>query len=138
KTMNPQTEKVINVIGEMQEVYRLLEQRNFAGGVTMIFEIIGQLAPQVDTLKFTRIELQQQLLKERLKIYRDVMNKLTDPDVQSKFGYVTSSDLDSIYIFPGTLLSFLFESKEHQAINVIKKSAGFFNDVVYTQNSKEL
>lgn len=138
RVFDARTSSVIDAMGQVQEVYRLLENKNFAGSVSLLFDVTRRLIPAEDTLALSKDELMKYLKTTRLNYYSDVVNNTTDTFIQKSFGYQLSVDGDSAFVYPSGLLGYLFKADDTKALAVIRQVSGFLNDVAYTRDSKQL
>lgn len=137
KPVNAAVKNVITTISNVQEVFSLLEQKNFAGSVNKLFELTDKLANQ-DSINVSKEVFVKYLNNTKLKYYKEATEFITVQKVQAKFGFRYDIKTNTVSIDRAGNLGFIYASPDKEAINVVKKLAGFLNDVSYTQNSKDL
>jgi len=130
KTMDGNLSNLLHVIGEAQEVYQLLEQKNFAASVTKLVAIISP--PSTDTIWLEKRFLDSLMTGKNLKFYQPklVAAKPNDYDIEIHGNLVK--------ICPDGLMAFFYKSHHQQGLNLLTKLAGFLNDVALAEKSKDL
>ncbi len=132
----PEITAAVQAMGSIQEVFRLLEQKNFAGSVNQLFQIIKTLPLNGNALRMHVTEFEAMLRSDKMRMYKDLADNISKAANQEKYGYVTNGE--TIEINQNSILAFVMRARDHEAIAFISKLAGFLNDVGYSKNSKEL
>ena len=137
KQWNTTIIKVMAAMSDVQEVFQLLEQKNFAGSVNRLFDIVESLIPN-DKVVMAIADFKSKFTSEKIKYFEPVLKNINDAKTQSLYGYSLNSKKDSVLILKESPLNFISTSKDRFAINIIQKLAGFLNDVAYAHDSRDM
>lgn len=138
KPMNPTVRKMTRLIGDVQEIYSLLAQKNFAASVGMLFGLVKNNMKYSEAIEIPKEELESLLRRKGLKAYLNAVNQPVDSTIQDRLGFSYAAESNILTLYPGKQLAYIYHSSDLQAIAVVQKMAAFLNDIAYAQGSKEL
>lgn len=138
KPMNPTVRKMTKLMGDVQEIYSLLAQKNFAASVGMLFGLVKSNMRYNEAIEIPKEELASLLRRKGLKSYLHAMNQPVDSTIQDRLGFSYSEGSNILTLYPGKQLAYIYHSSDLQSIAVVQKMAAFLNDIAYAQGSKEL
>ncbi len=142
KKQEPLIEKTLSAMVDVQEVYSLLQKKNFAGAMDIVLHIVDDLMKK-DMYTINISELKARI--SDFKISSDLtMERLEQLGAQ----YATSTSVgekkrmvknEETVTFPdSSYLAFLWKRNDLKAIKIVRGIAGFLNDVAQADNSKTL
>jgi hypothetical protein len=119
--------KILDALVQVQEVYSLLQQKNFAGAVDVILNVADSLTGSDFIILSKNFAAASEQLEKTLR--RDKLETYAAEESGSA----------AFYTIPDTTLEhFIVKRNDKKAIKIIRNLAGFLNDVAQAENSKAL
>lgn len=142
KEQKPLIEKTLSAMVNVQEVYSLLQKKNFAGAMDIVLNIVEDLMKKnIYTISITELKEKISDFKISADLTRERLEQLGAQYTRSASGGEMKKVVknDETISFPdSSYLAFLWKRNDLKAIKIVRSIAGFLNDVAQADNSKTL
>lgn len=134
--------KVVEKVSAIQEFFYMLDKKNFAGCVNVLFRTIDGYDKKDSIILSTEI-VDELLTNYQFRHFNKLIGDYSNKAQQEKYSFTfiptdNAVNKGRLVINPATPLGIAVRLKDDNAKNIIIKIAGFLNDVALTKSGKEL